>query len=177
MTVEAQPVMERVSARLPGMPRGLGRFIRRQPLGAAGALIIIAMALAAILAGPISPYDPLEVNYGAMFHRPGNEHWLGTDAYGRDVFSRIIYGSRTALLIGLSASFVGATMGALIGVISAYYGGTTDLAVQRIVDILISFPIIILAMAIVAITGTGLFKLIVAISLSMVPRCALVVRS
>jgi len=152
-------------------------FVRQRPLGAIGAGIILLMVVAAATAGLIAPYNPLETDYAAMLAAPNPEHWLGTDAYGRDVMSRIIFGSRTALNVGLGASFIGATLGALIGVASAYFGGRIDMTVQRIMDVLISFPLIILALAVVAILGTGVQNVILAIAIPMIPRCARVVRS
>lgn len=155
----------------------LARFVGRYPLGAAAAAVIVMMAVVAALAGTLAPYDPVANDFGAMFGRPGATHWFGTDAYGRDVLSRIIYGARTALLVGFGASLAGATLGGMIGVASAYFGGTTDLLIQRLADIMISFPIIILALAIVAILGSGIQNLILAIGLSFVPRIELVVRA
>jgi peptide/nickel transport system permease protein len=157
--------------------RWLARFARQYPLGAAASLLILAMVLAAALANWLAPRNPLATDFLAMLAPPGPGHWLGTDAFGRDVLSRVIFGARTALLVGISASLAGATLGAVFGVISAYFGGTIDLAIQRLADILISFPIIILALVIVAILGTGTFNLIVAIALSFVPRIELVVRA
>ena len=153
------------------------RFTRQRPLGAAGAAIIIIMALAALLADGIAPYDPLATNYAAMFNPPGANHWFGTDAFGRDVLSRILYGSRTALGIGFSSSLFGTTLGAIIGVASAYYGGRIDLVIQRFMDLLLSFPLIVLALVVVAILGSGTTNVILAITVPMIPRAALVVRS
>src|SRR6185437_5342100 len=115
----------------PGWLSALADFIRRRPLGT----------------GFIAPYDPLETDYGAMLAAPDAAHWLGTDAFGRDVLSRVIYGSRTALTVGLGASLLGASLGSLIGVASAYFGGRTDLVVQRVMDVFFAFPVIILALA------------------------------
>ena len=153
------------------------QFARQRPLGAAGAAIILLMSLAAILTDAIAPYDPLKINYAAMMHPPSASHWFGTDAFGRDVFSRVLYGSRTALLVGVSSSFSGATLGAVLGVASAYFGGKIDLFTQRFMDILLSFPLIVLALVVVAVLGTGLWNVILAIMVPMVPRSALVVRS
>ena len=153
------------------------RFVRQRPLGAAGLAIILAMVFAALLADVMAPYDPLKNDYGAMFQPPSARHWLGTDAFGRDVFSRILYGSRTALWVGFSASLFSATLGAILGVTSAYFGGKVDLTVQRLMDLLLSFPLIVLALVVVAILGTGLWNVILAIAVPMIPRCALVVRS
>jgi peptide/nickel transport system permease protein len=153
------------------------RFARRWPLGTAGALIIVLMILGATLAPFIVPYDPLDTDFLAQLSPPNSAHWLGTDAFGRDLLSRLIYGSRTALLIGFSSAFLGATLGALLGVWSAYFGGRIDLLIQRVVDILLAFPIIILALAVVSILGTGIGNVIMAITVPMVPNCARVVRS
>lgn len=153
------------------------QFARQRSLGAAGAAIILIMISAALLADVIAPHDPLETDYTAMLQAPGSGHWFGTDSFGRDVLSRLIYGSRTALWVGFSSSFMGATVGAVIGLASAYFGGKVDLIVQRFMDLLLSFPLIVLALVVVAVLGTGTTNVILAITVPMVPRCALVVRS
>jgi len=155
----------------------VSRFVRERPLGAVGAALIALTSVMAAAAGWIAPYDPLANDYAAMLAAPSASHWLGTDAFGRDVLTRIIYGSRTALTVGLGAAFLGATLGSLIGVASAYFGGRVDLIVQRIMDVFFAFPVIILALAVVAILGTGAGNVILAIATPMVPRCARVVRS
>jgi peptide/nickel transport system permease protein len=155
----------------------IGKFCRQRPLGAVGGCIILAMIALAACADLISPYDPLANDYGAMLAPPNGEHWLGTDAHGRDVLSRIVYGSRTALMVGLGASMLGAVFGSLIGVASAYFAGRVDLIVQRVMDVFFAFPVIILALAVVAVLGTGVGNVILAIAAPMIPRCARVVRS
>jgi len=160
-----------------GWREAIVQFVRRRPLGAAGALIVVLMALTAALANLIAPYDPVATDYAVMLSRPNPDHWLGTDAFGRDVLSRIIYGSRTALLVGFAASFMGATLGALVGVASAYFGGRIDLIIQRVVDVFLSFPLIILALAVVSILGTGVGNVIMAITIPMIPSSSRVVRS
>ena len=179
MAVIPQTVDALTSATEPreGVRTAVGDFIRQRPLGAAGAAIILVMVVLAATANFIAPSDPLETDYAAMLAAPGAEHWLGTDAFGRDVLSRIIYGSRTALMVGLGASLIGAVFGALIGVGSAYFGGRVDLVVQRVMDVFFAFPVIILALAVVAILGTGVGNVILAIATPMVPRCARVVRA
>ena len=152
-------------------------FVRDRPLGAAGAFVILLMIIAAISANVLAPYDPLENDYGAMFQAPGGQHWLGTDSFGRDVLSRILYGSRTALWVGFCSSLCGTTIGALVGITCAYFGGKTDLFAQRFMDILLSFPLIVLALVVVAVLGSGIWNVILAISIPMIPRAALVVRS
>ncbi|HEY8369185.1 MAG TPA: ABC transporter permease [Thermodesulfobacteriota bacterium] len=160
-----------------GVLRAVLRFCRTKPLGAAGGVLILLMVVAAILAPWIAPYDPLETDYAAMLAAPSADHWLGTDAFGRDVLSRIIYGARTALLVGFGASVIGTTVGSVVGVASTYFGGKIDLLVQRLMDILLSFPIIVLAMAVVAVLGTGATNVILAIAIPMIPRAARVIRS
>jgi peptide/nickel transport system permease protein len=152
-------------------------FCRQRPLGAIGAAVVLLNLVVAALANVISPYDPLGTDYGAMLAAPGRAHWLGTDAFGRDVLTRLIYGSRTAMLVGFSCAFFGATVGAVIGVTSAYFGGKVDLLIQRVMDIFLSFPLIILALAVVAMLGTGLQNVIAAITIPMIPRAALVARA
>jgi peptide/nickel transport system permease protein len=157
-------------------------FALAQPLGAAGFVVILAMAVAAAFAPWVAPYDPLAVDYGAMLAAPSLDHWFGTDSFGRDVLSRIIYGARTALAIGFISSFVGCTTGAVVGTASAYFGGRIDLVIQRFVDILLSFPIIVLALVVVTVLGKwqvlGVdMNLVCAIAIPIVPKVARVVRS
>jgi peptide/nickel transport system permease protein len=173
----APGIEERTTASRTRWLQGVLRFCRQRPLGAIGGLVFVVMALTAVLADFISPYNPLQTNYGAQLLPPGGQHWMGTDAFGRDILSRIIYGARTALLVGFSASFLGATLGALIGVICAYFGGKTDVIIQRFIEILLSFPMIVLALAMMAVLGTGVLNVIVAIVIPMVPRSAQVIRS
>lgn len=157
-------------------------FMRRQPLGAAGLAVIIVMVIAAVGANWIAPYDPLAVDYANLLAAPSAEHWLGTDSFGRDVLTRIIYGARTALAVGFLSSILGSVVGAIIGVASAYFGGRIDLAIQRVMDVILSFPIIVLALAVSAILGKNIVfgidvNLIIAIATPMVPNVARVVRS
>ena len=152
-------------------------LIRRQPLGAGGLFIVLAMIFMAVFAEFLTSYDP-ELNAFEIMHiPPGAEHWLGTDQFGRDILSRIIFGARTALFVGFVAAFVGATSGLVLGVASAYFGGHFDLIFQRVMDIFLAFPLIILALAVVSILGTGVQYVIIAITIPFVPLCARVVRS
>lgn len=152
-------------------------FARARPLGGIGAAVILLMIVAALLANFLSPYDPLDNDYAAMLQAPGARHWLGTDSFGRDVLSRLLYGSRTALWVGFCSSLVGTSLGALIGASCAYFGGKVDLLIQRLMDIVLSFPLIVLAIVVVAVLGSGVWNVILAISIPMIPRAALVVRS
>jgi peptide/nickel transport system permease protein len=168
--------------RVPRQHGALVAFVVQQPLGALAFLVILIMACGGFLADLVAPYDPVAIDFEAMLGAPSLAHPLGTDAFGRDVLSRIIYGARTALTIGFLASFIGCSIGAVIGVTSAYFGGRIDLLVQRLVDIMLSFPIIILALVVVAVLGKGVVlgidvNLIAAIAVPIVPSVARIVRS
>lgn len=168
--------VEQVADRAPLLSR-VARFIKRQPLGTCGLLIVLVMIIAAFFAPWIAPFDPEENNFESMFVAPGATHLLGTDEFGRDIFSRIVWGARTAMLIGFTCAFAASFGGLLVGVMSAYFGGKVDIIVQRVVDVFIAFPGIILALAIVAVLGTELYFVMVAITIPLLPNCARVVRS
>jgi peptide/nickel transport system permease protein len=152
-------------------------FCVREPLGAFGMLLVILMALAAVSADWLAPFDPTSNDFGAMTEAPSWTHLLGTDQFGRDVFSRILFGAQTAMIVGFTCAIVGGFAGLVLGVGSAYFGGRIDLVLQRVLDVLMAFPLIILALAVVSIFGTGVQNVIVAITVPLVPRCARVVRS
>ncbi len=152
-------------------------LVFRNPLGAAGALVVLIMIVMATLAEVIAPFDPELNEYERMLMGPNLINLFGTDQFGRDIFSRIVFGARTALFVGFVSAFIGSTLGLILGVSSAYFGGKFDLIFQRIMDIFMSFPLIILAMAVVAIFGTGTQNVILAITIPFIPRCARVVRS
>jgi peptide/nickel transport system permease protein len=161
----------------PGWLTRTRQFARRNPLGAAGGLVIIIMFLLAGFADVIAPYNPVANAYDRLHSPPSLENWFGTDQFGRDVFSRIVYGARTALLVGFVSAIVGACIGLVLGVASAYFGGKIDLIFQRILDVFMAFPLIIMALAVIAIFGTGAENVIIAITIPFIPRCARVVRS
>ncbi|HJM60620.1 MAG TPA: ABC transporter permease [Alphaproteobacteria bacterium] len=152
-------------------------LMRRKPLGAAGALIVIVMILMAVFANLLTSYDPTANSFAEMHAAPSAEHWLGTDQFGRDLLSRIIHGARTALFVGFVSAFIGASLGLVLGVGSAYFGGRIDLIFQRVMDVFMAFPLIIMALAVVSIFGTGTQNVIIAITIPFIPRCARVVRS
>jgi peptide/nickel transport system permease protein len=112
-----------------------------------------------------------------MTEAPSWAHWLGTDQLGRDILSRILFGARTAFIVGITSAAVGGFSGLVLGVSSAYFGGRIDLFLQRINDIVMSFPLIIMALAVVSIFGTGVHNVIAAITIPLIPRCQRVVRS
>jgi len=161
----------------PSIAQRLWTLIRTQPLGTAGALIVLVMIFSAIFAPWLTSYDPTANDFTAMHAAPNAAHWLGTDQFGRDLLSRIIYGARTALYVGFVAAFIGGTAGLVLGVTSAYFGGRFDLIFQRVMDVFMAFPLIIMALAVVSIFGTGTQNVIIAITIPLIPRCARVVRS
>jgi len=157
-------------------------FCRQQPLGAVSFVIICCMMFAGIFSRLVAPYDPLDIDFASILGAPSWEHPCGTDAYGRDICSRLIFGSRTALVIGFTSSFIGSTLGAVLGVASAYFGGRIDNWIQRFMDILLAFPLIVLALVVVAalrkfVIGGVDVNLIFAIAIPILPRVARVVRA
>ena len=161
----------------PRFRRAVREFIRRRPLGTIGAALILVMIFAAAFADIVAPYGPDEGVFTGLPTAPSLEHLLGTDPFGRDVFSRVLYGARTALLVGFVSSLVGSTLGLVLGVMGAYFGGKIDEIIQRFMDVLISFPLIVIAIAVVAALGPGTGNVIVAVTLPVIPRVARVVRA
>jgi peptide/nickel transport system permease protein len=154
------------------------RFLaRRYPLGAFGAVIMVLCVFAALFAPFITVYDPLSTNAAFSLARPSAQHWLGCDFMGRDVYSRIVYGARISLAVGLGSLGIGLTAGVLIGLISGYLGGWIDLATQRLIDILQSLPLLVMALLMTASLGPSLRNTIIAISIALIPSSARVVRS
>lgn len=152
-------------------------FCRRKPLGTFGLAIVLVMLVAGLSADWIAPFDPEENDFSAMMQAPNFAHLLGTDQFGRDIFSRLVFGARTAMLVGFGAAVFGGMVGLVLGVTSAYFGGWFDLVFQRVFDVLMAFPLIILALAVVSVFGTGVFNVIIAITIPLIPRCGRVVRA
>src|SRR5215211_5448305 len=136
--VEPAAAAHRAAPRRPGWVRMISQFARRRTLGFAGGMVVVLMILLAVLAPVLAPYDPLETSFLDQLKPPSSEHWLGTDTFGRDVFSRLVYGAQTALLVGFVASIVGCSAGAVLGLNGAYFGGNIDLLLERLNDILLS---------------------------------------
>jgi len=180
MSVNASLLETTASAPLAPRLTWLGHtatFVRTKPLGAVGAFIILAMLAVALVAPWLAPYDPYQPDYGAQFVRPTADHWFGTDEFGRDVLSRGMYGARIALFVGFAASLAGCSIGAMLGVVSAYCGGTVDLLLERMMDILLAFPQLILALAVASILGPAVSNVVIAVSIPIIPRTARVVRA
>jgi len=152
-------------------------FCRRKPLGVVGLAIVVVIAVAGGFADWIAPFDPEENDFNSMMIAPSFLHWLGTDQFGRGIFSRLVFGARTAMIVGFGAAVGGGLIGLVLGVTSAYFGGWFDLVLQRLFDILMAFPLLILALAVVSVFGTGVLNVVIAITIPLVPRCGRVVRA
>jgi peptide/nickel transport system permease protein len=153
------------------------RDVRRKPMGVLGALIICLLVTMAVFADHIARYNPNQIRALERFQAPGRTFWLGTDNFGRDMYSRVVYGARISLEIGIAAVALGTSVGALSGLISGYFGGRTDLVIQRVMDSLMAFPTLVLALAVVAALGSSLPNVILAVALTLIPVANRVVRS
>jgi peptide/nickel transport system permease protein len=156
------------------------RFVRTlhsSPSAVIGAVVVLLLILVAIFAPVIAPYDPLAMNSSALLQPPGPEHWLGTDPLGRDLLSRIIYGARISLQLGLIAVSIAAVSGTLLGLTGGFYRGWFDLLVVAGVDVLLAFPGILLALAITFALGISLTNLMIAVGIAAIPTYVRVVRS
>ena len=152
-------------------------FCQRKPLGAFGAILVVVLVIVAIGAPVIATEDPLETNSKQVFNPPNSDTWLGGDQIGRDVYSRLVYGTRISLVVGLLSVLFGVTIGFLIGIVSGYFGGITDLVIQRIMDAMMSFPALILALAIMAGLGASVTNVVIALSAVFIPGAARTIRS
>jgi peptide/nickel transport system permease protein len=156
---------------------GVLTFCGRKPLGAAGAVMLLLLGLVALLAPIIAPYDPYELHPQHLYAPPSRDFPLGTDQVGRDVLSRLCYGARISLFVGFVSVGIGITVGALLGLVSAYLRGRFDLVVQRVVDALMGFPAIILALAIMAMLGASLINVILALVIVLAPSAVRTMRA
>jgi peptide/nickel transport system permease protein len=147
------------------------------PLGVVGAVIMAAFVFAAIFANFLTAYDPTATNPALALAPPSEAHWLGADSMGRDIYARIVFGARISLAVGLGSTFLGCALGVVLGLASGYLGGWIDLAIQRVVDVLQSVPLLVLALVMAASLGPALDNTIVAIAIPLVPYAARVIRS
>jgi len=175
-TRELAPVLP-VAWRRPAWWRGLVRFCRRKPLGAAGAFIMAAIVVTALFADVLATSDPIATEAARTLAPPDAAHWLGSDHLGRDIYSRIVHGARISLIVGVTSTLIGSVLGGIIGLLSGYAGGKTDLVTQRVLDILQGLPLLVLALVMSASLGPSVQNVIVAISIPIIPRAARIVRS
>ncbi|SFK70486.1 ABC transporter permease [Falsiroseomonas stagni] len=163
-------------AAIPAWKRALGKA-RSNPTTLAGALICLAILLAAVLSPWLAPYDPAEQDIINRLQPPSAEYWLGTDQFGRDILSRLMWGARISLTVSLGAIAAAMVIGGAIGLVSGYIGGKFDLFVMQVMDVLLSFPSLILGLIVVALLGPELENLVVAIALTAIAPFARVARA
>lgn len=180
--MEQKALAERVALDLAAFPRHRRRnpilqFAAKKPVGAISAAILLVLILSAILAPWIAPYDPIATDADAMLAGPGMHHFFGTDDMGRDMFSRILWGARVSLWVGILAVVLGEAVGASLGLASAYFGGKVDLVMQRIADTIMSFPGLVFLLVVVSMLGQGITNAMFAISILIWPGANRVMRS
>ena len=154
----------------------LWRFVRKNPLGAVGAILMLLLVAAALGADVLATHNPVRTS-SQVLAAPGADFWLGSDNLGRDLYSRIVHGSRISLAVGIASTLLGGVLGGLLGLISGYLGGRTDLLLQRLMDVMQALPILVLALVLAAALGPSLTNTIIAISVVIVPRAARLIRS
>ena len=175
--IEYQAELSKAGANVEGIWSAARFLARRYPLGAIGAVIMAIFIFAALFAPFLTVYDPLSTNSAMSLARPSTVHWLGCDFMGRDVYSRIVYGARISLAVGCGSMTLGVSIGVVIGLLSGYFGGWIDLAAQRLIDILQSLPLLVMALLMAASLGPSLKNTIIAISIPLIPYSARVVRA
>jgi len=166
-----------VGATRPSWKHRIGWYVRRQPLGVLSASLLLAMVVVALLAPALAPHDPVKVDASVRLHRPDAAFLLGTDDFGRDVLSRIIFGARLSLGVGFTSVALSAMLGTLFGLVSAYWVGPIDTFLQRLIDILMAFPSLLLALILIAVSGASTTNVILAIGITQAPAMARVIRS
>jgi peptide/nickel transport system permease protein len=159
-----------------GLMQDAFRRLWRNPGAIAGAIVLTAMIVVSVFAPVIAPYDPIAQDSSAIRAAPSADHPFGADTFGRDIFSRVLYGGRMSLPVGFVAVGITAVVGVALGLIAGYYGGRIDTVVMRWVDLMLAFPGILLAMSLVAILGTSLFNLMLAVGIAAIPEYTRVVR-
>ncbi|MFA4133983.1 MULTISPECIES: nickel transporter permease [unclassified Brevibacillus] len=160
----------------PSRWRTFYRKLRKNKLAMVGGCIVIFYIAIALLAPFIAPHDPYEIDLVNKLKPPSSEHWMGTDDKGRDVLSRLLYGTQLSMSVGFVAVFIGAFFGIILGLLSGYYGGWVDTIISRIIDVLLAFPGILLSLAIVSALGPSLFNVMIAVGIFSIPVFARIVR-
>ena len=176
-TIDHDAELARAGANITGWGGQLAFLARRYPLGAVGAIIVLVFVFTAIFANFIAPMDPTATDAKASLAPPGGKFLLGADFMGRDMFSRIVHGARISLAVGVGATLAGGLLGVTIGLMSGYLGGGFDLLMQRLMDIMQSLPLLVMALVMAAALGPSLENTIIAIAIPLVPSVARVVRS
>ena len=161
----------------PTLWQNLVKFVKDKPLGAFGGTVAILLIVLAFAAPLVATHDPELTDYRAVLAAPSSEMLLGGDQIGRDVFSRLVYGTRISLLVGILSVLFGVTIGLAVGLVSGYFGGSVDLVVQRLMDAVMAFPALILALSIMAVMGASIVNVIIALAAVFVPGAARTIRS
>ncbi len=177
VTINYDTELRRAGAQATHGWRRLAFLAQRHILGTIGLIIMLAFVLTAILANVICRYDPLQVDAAHALARPDWRHWMGTDSFGRDVWSRIVHGARISLAVGIGSTALGASIGVMVGLTSGYLSGWVDLVFQRVTDILQSLPLLVLALVMTAALGPSLPNVIIAIAIPLIPIVSRVIRA
>jgi peptide/nickel transport system permease protein len=180
MTQVAMKELEGPASPLPlqrGLWRSLSVFIRRKPLGAMGAVVLFAFVAMAILAPVLATHDPDLNDHRNRIKAPSAQNWFGTDNFGRDIYSRVVWGARISIYVGVLATLLGTLTGALAGLCSGFFGGRVDQTIQRVADIMFTIPPLVLAMAIVTMLSPSLLNVTIAIAIPRMPNTNRVIRS
>jgi peptide/nickel transport system permease protein len=157
--------------------RHLSSFVGRKPVGAIGAVVLLVFVGVAVLAPALATHDPDLNNYRARVKSPSAQHWFGTDNFGRDIYSRVVYGARISMYVGILATLLGTLIGAVAGLCSGFFGGRVDQTIQRVADIMFTIPPLVLAMAIVTMLGPSMVNVTIAIAIPRMPNTNRVIRS
>ena len=159
-----------------GLWHDAARRLRRDHAAVAGLIIIVALVIIAIAAPWITPYDPNDQSFRIKLKPPSSEHWLGTDEFGRDVLSRVLVGTRVALYVGIVPVIAAMVIGITLGLAAGYYGKSLDQVIMRLIDILLAFPWLLLAIGIMAVLGPGINNVVIAVAIVYIPAFARIVR-
>jgi peptide/nickel transport system permease protein len=153
------------------------RFMLRKPLGAVGGLLLLIFMIVAVFAPQLATYDPDLNNYRARIEAPSTQHWFGTDDFGRDIYSRVVHGTRISMYVGVFSTLLGTALGALAGLFSGFWGGRVDQVIQRCADVMFTIPGLVLAMVIVTMLGPSMLNVIIAIAIPRLPNANRVIRA
>ena len=177
VTINYESELRRAGARATHGWRRVAFLAQRHILGSIGLVIMVAFVLTALSATVICRYDPLAIDAAHALARPDWRHWMGTDSFGRDVWSRIVHGARISLAVGIGSTALGASLGVVVGLISGYLSGWVDLVFQRVTDILQALPLLVLALVMTSALGPSLPNVIIAIAIPLIPTVSRVIRA
>ncbi len=175
--IDHQAELNRAGANISSRWGSFTHNLRRYPLGTIGGLIFLTFVLTAIFAPLLTGFDPTSTNARSSLAKPGGAHLLGADFMGRDLWSRIVYGARISLAVGIGATALGCFIGTIVGLTSGYFGGWYDLIIQRLIDIMQSLPLLVMALVMAASLGPSLGNTIIAIAIPSIPNVARIIRS